>query len=104
MSPGATRSALSLEKRRVRAPEGSRAVSWSWVICAMGSLQSLRVDRGGGMVGILRRPSSKPVKRDQLMKELESGLRKGSRFCFVATEGRKPFEGGCRKFLGISEG
>ena len=61
MSPGWARSGLLGAKRRVRAPVGSRTVSWEAVTAAMGSRQVLRVERGGGMTGMRRSPSSKPA-------------------------------------------
>lgn len=60
MSPTWTRSGLVGEKRRVRAPVGSRVVSWARVRVAMGSGQSLVVLRGGGTTGIFLRLDSKP--------------------------------------------
>ena len=48
MSPTLTRSGLVGEKRRVRAPVGSRRAIWSAVILAMGSGQCCLEDLGCG--------------------------------------------------------
>lgn len=62
MSPTLARSGFEGEKRRVRAPVGSRREIWSEVILAMGSGQCLRAEGGGGATAIFLRPSSKPGK------------------------------------------
>ena len=62
MSPAWTRSGFVGEKRRVRAPEGSRVEIWMVVRWAIGSGQCFVALRGGGTTGIFFRPTSNPAR------------------------------------------
>lgn len=56
MSPTWAASRFVSEKRRVRAPEGSRVASWLVVKVVMGVGQRARVEGGGGktLIGVRR--------------------------------------------------